>query len=35
MKRGGRTVFVRAQIVDGAGELIALGQGTFRLFEKP
>jgi len=35
MKRGGRTVFVRAQIVDGAGEIIALGQGTFRLFEKP
>lgn len=31
IQRTGRTVFVRAEIVDARGGLVALGQGTFRL----
>jgi uncharacterized protein (TIGR00369 family) len=31
MRKTGRTVFVRARIVDGRGGIVALGQGTFRI----
>lgn len=31
VRRTGRTVFVRAEIVDDHGEAVALGQGTFRI----
>ncbi len=31
LRRTGRTVFVRAEIVDAAGAIVALGQATFRL----
>jgi uncharacterized protein (TIGR00369 family) len=31
VRRTGRTVFVRAEIVDAAGAVVALAQGTFRI----
>jgi uncharacterized protein (TIGR00369 family) len=31
IQRSARTVFVRAEIVDARGAIVALGQGTFRL----
>ena len=33
--RAGRSVFVRAEVVDARGAVIALGQGTFRLVAGP
>lgn len=32
MRSTGRTVFVRAELIDARGEPVALAQGTFRLF---
>lgn len=34
VRKTGRTVFMRAEIVDGRGGVVALGQGTFRIIRE-